>query len=174
MEKRLTRQLLSTKAPHREHPEEMIWGSLNWEHEQYLLYQPAKIGNSFVSCSCPDLYSNCTNALLHSLICISAKLCCVHLYSRSDRLLLLLGRSSRGREHLQVIPAGKRLSNRHTSQHTNRLPKAPPEINTCAELQECLDVTDPQMEAIERALPIRRKTSLDQLCQDCDGSTLMR
>ena len=124
--------------------------------------------------SCPDLYSKCTYALLRSLTCIYAKLCCVHLHSRSDRLLLLLGRGSRSREHLQVVAAGKRLSNRHISQHTNRVPKAPPEINTRAELQEWLGVTDPQMEAVERALSIRRKTSLELLCQDGNGSTLMR
>ena len=37
---------------------------------------------------------------------------------------------------------------------------------------EWLRVTDRQMESVERALAIRRTTSLDQLCQDGDGSTL--
>ena len=96
----------------------------------------------------------------------------VHLHSRSDRLLLLLWSGSRSREHLQVVAAGKRLSNRHASQDTNRVRKAPPEINPRAEMQDSLGVTDPQMEAVERALTIPRTTSLDQLFQDGNGSTL--
>ena len=122
--------------------------------------------------SCSDLYSNCTCTSLLCLIRISAILHCVHLHSRSDRLLLQLWSGSRSREHLQVVAAGKRLSNRHTSQDTNRVRKAPQEINTRVEMQEWLGITDPKMEAVERALTIRRTTSLDQLCKDGDGSTL--
>ena len=122
--------------------------------------------------SCSDLYSNCTCTSLLCLTCISAILRCVHLHSRSDRLLLLLWSGSRSHEHLQFVAAGKRLSNRHTSRDTNRFRKAPPEINTRAEMQHWLGVTEPQMGAVERDLTIRRRTILDQLFQDGDGSTL--
>ena len=122
--------------------------------------------------SCSDLYSNCTCTSLLSLRRICSIVRCVHLHSRSDRLLLLLWSGSRSREHLQVVAAGKRLSNRHTSQDTNRVRKALREINTRAEMQDMLGVTDQQIEAVERALTIRSTTSLDQLFQDGDGSTL--
>ena len=105
-------------------------GSLSRKLEQHLLYEPAKIGNSFVF----RLIQQLSIYLVTLLKADLRRLCFAHLHSRSDRLLLLLGRGSRCREHLQVVAAGKQLSNRHTSQHTNRVRKAPPEINTHAEL----------------------------------------
>ena len=47
LEKGFSKELFSTTAPHREYLEEVIRGSLSREHEQHLLYQPARIGNFF-------------------------------------------------------------------------------------------------------------------------------
>ena len=58
------------------------------------------------------------------------------------------------------------------SQLANKARKAPEWINSRAALQEWLDCTDPQMQAVERALAIRNTTSLDQLALDGEGSTM--
>ena len=65
-----------------------------------------------------------TKISLSCLIRISEGLCCVSLHSKSDRLLLLLRRGSRSREHLQILAADERLSSRRTSQH-GFLPQPP-------------------------------------------------
>ena len=66
---------------------------------------------------CSDSCMHHTKNSLRCLIRISEGLCCVSLHSKSDRLLLLLRRGSRSREHLQILAADERLSNRRTSQH---------------------------------------------------------
>ena len=66
---------------------------------------------------CSDSCMHNTKISLPCLIRISESLCCVSLHSKSDRLLLLLRRGSRSREHLQILSADERLSNRRTSQH---------------------------------------------------------
>ena len=67
--------------------------------------------------SCSDSCMHYTKISLRCLWRISENLCCVSLHSKSDRLLLLLRRGSRSREHLQILAADERLSNRRTSQH---------------------------------------------------------
>ena len=74
--------------------------------------------------SCFDSRMHCTKISLLCLKSIFEGLCCVSLHSKSDRLLLLLRRGSRSREHLQIHAADERLSNRHTSQH-GFLPQLP-------------------------------------------------
>ena len=61
----------------------------------------------------------------------------------------------------------------HVSQVASKVRKAPPEITTRAELQEWLGLTDPQMQAVERALIIRQTSSLDHICQAGEGTTLI-
>ena len=73
---------------------------------------------------CSDSCMHHTKISLRFLIRISEGLCCVSLHSKSDRLLLLLRRGSRSREHLQILAADERLSNRRTSQH-GFLPQPP-------------------------------------------------
>ena len=73
---------------------------------------------------CSDSCMHHTKNSLRCLIRISEGLCCVSLHSKSDRLLLLLRRGSRSREHLQILAADERLSSRRTSQH-GFLPQPP-------------------------------------------------
>ena len=58
------------------------------------------------------------------------------------------------------------------SQLTGRVRRAPETVQSRADLHEWLGCSDAQMTAVERALAIRRTTSLDQLCQEGEGSTL--
>ena len=67
--------------------------------------------------SCSDSCMHHTKISLPCVRRISEDLCCVSLHSRSDRFLLLLRRGSRRHEHLQILAADERLSNRRTSQH---------------------------------------------------------
>ena len=67
--------------------------------------------------SCSDSWVHSAKNSLRCLTSISEGLCCVSLNSRSNRFLLLLRRGSRSHEHLQILAADERLSNRRTSQH---------------------------------------------------------
>ena len=70
-------------------------------------------------------------------------------------------------QHRKVIRVPSQVT-----QLVNRARKALEEIHSRVQLQEWLDCTDSQMQAVERALLIRRTISRDFLCCDAESTTL--